>query len=361
MSRARIRDLGINIGYLPTGTQNAITDVPGVWVGHHTLIYDQPDISRTGVTVILPRSDKSREDHAFAGFYSLNGNGEMTGLLWLEESGLLGSPIGLTNTNQVGVVRDALTEYSVIQHSGRGFRLPVVAETWDGWLNHMDAFHLTKEHVFAALQNAGPGPVPEGNVGGGTGMICHDFKGGIGTASRIVQSKFGAYTLGVLVQSNYGDRRDLRVNGLPVGLELSPDVVPLPWDTPQSGGSIIIIIATDAPLIPSQCKRLARRAAIGLGRVGGIGNNGSGDIFLAFATGNHIDSEIERLYQLQMIPNHLLDLFFEAVIEAVEESIINALCAAETMQGYKGHTVYELPLEDLKKILQRYSGYGQNQ
>ncbi len=351
MTRARIRDLDITIGRLPPGDHNAITDVPGVWVGHRTLIYDKPRFARTGVTVVLPRCDTSREDHVFAGYYSLNGNGEMTGLLWMEESGLLGSPIALTNTNQVGLVRDALAEYSVISHQGRGFRLPVVAETWDGWLNDIDAFHVTKEHVFEALAEADSGPVAEGNVGGGTGMICHDFKGGIGTASRVVDSESGQYTVGVLVQANHGDRCDLRVNGFPVGIELGVEKVPLPWGTSQSGGSIVVIIATDAPLIPMQCKRLARRAAIGIGRVGAIGHNGSGDIFLAFATGNHIYADAQEPLDLQMIPHHHLDPFFIAVIEAVEESILNALAAAETMAGFQDHIAHALPLDELQRVM----------
>lgn len=354
MSRARLRDLGIVIGVMPPGPCNAITDVPGVLVGHTTLIDDSPYVARTGVTVIIPREDEIRDDHAFAGYHSFNGNGEMTGLLWLDESGLLGSPIGLTNTNQVGVVRDALIVHDVENFESRGFKLPVVAETYDGWLNDIDAFHLEEEHVHQAIAAAKNGPVEEGNVGGGTGMICHDFKGGIGTSSRIVESKSGAYTVGVLVQSNYGDRALLRVDGVPVGRAIGPERVPLPWEEPPQGGSIIVVIATDAPLLPIQCRRLAQRATVGLARAGGVGHNGSGDIFLAFATGNHIPADLSVRRTLEMLPHEHLNPFFEAVAEAVEEAILNSLTAAETMTGYQDRTVYALPLDELEHIMSRY-------
>lgn len=354
MTRARLRDLGIIIGSRPTGPYNAITDVPGVLVGQTTVVFDKPYVARTGVTVIIPREDEIRDDRAFAGHHSFNGNGEMTGLLWLEESGMLGSPIGLTNTNQVGVVRDELIWHDVENFESRGFKLPVVAETYDGWLNDIDAFHLTEDHVRQAIATAKNGPVEEGNVGGGTGMICHDFKGGIGTASRIVDSKSGEYIVGVLVQANHGDRHTLRVDGVPVGREISPERIPLPWDKPPQGGSIIIIIATDAPLLPMQCKRLSQRATVGLARAGGVGHNGSGDIFLTFATGNHIYANTNGRRTIEMIPNEHLNPFFEAVAEAVEESILNALTAAKTMTGHQGHTAYELPLDELQHIMMRY-------
>lgn len=354
MKRARLRDLGILIGDLPPGPHNAITDVPGVLVGHTTVVADEPYVARTGVTVIIPREDEIRDDRAFAGFHSFNGNGEMTGLLWLEECGMLGSPIGLTNTNQVGVVRDALIWHDVENFESRGFKLPVVAETYDGWLSDIDAFHLTEEHVHQAIAIAHSSYVEEGNVGGGTGMICHDFKGGIGTSSRIVESKSGQYVVGVLVQANHGDRHTFRVDGVPVGREIGPEVVPLPWEEPPQGGSIIIIIATDAPLLPMQCKRLAQRATIGLARVGGIGHNGSGDIFLCFATGNHIYADVNGKRNLEMIPNEHLNPFFEAVAEAVEESILNALTAAKTMTGYKDHTAHALPLDELQRVMAKY-------
>jgi D-aminopeptidase len=354
MTRKRLRDLGIIIGSMPTGPRNAITDVPGVLVGHTTVIFDEPYVARTGVTVVVPREDEIRDDRAFAGYHVFNGNGEMTGLLWLEESGMLGSPIGLTNTNQVGVVHDALIWHDVENFESRGFKLPIVAETHDGWLNDIDAFHLTEDHVHQALAIANNGAVEEGNVGGGTGMICHDFKGGIGSSSRLVDSKSGQYIVGVLVQANHGDRRSFRVDGVPVGREIGPELVPLPWDEPPLGGSIIIIIATDAPLLPMQCKRLAQRATVGLARVGGIGHNGSGDIFLCFATGNHIYANDAGRRTLEMIPNAHLNPFFEAVAEAVEEAILNSITMAETMTGFKGHLAYELPLDQLQQVMAKY-------
>lgn len=345
MNRARLRDLGIIIGELPTGPNNAITDVPDVWVGHHTLIYDEPRVARTGVTMVVPRANQIWDDYAFAAWHSFNGNGEMTGIPWLEESGMLGSAIGITNTHQVGVVRDALVRYSEEQGYLDSFLLPVVAETYDGWLNDINAFHVTAEDALTALAAAGPGKVDEGGVGGGTGMICHGFKGGIGTSSRVVEVEAGRYTVGVLVQANYGRRRDLRINGNPVGRsELFADL-PDPYYTPKTDGSIIVIIGTDAPLLPIQCRRLCQRATSGLARVGGVGHNGSGDIFLAFATGNHLPKGATGLRPLEMVPHGHLDLFFHAVADATEESILNALCGAETMTGFQGRTVHALPLE----------------
>lgn len=360
MTRARLRDLGINIGALPPGSHNAITDVPGVWVGHKTLIYDEPRVARTGVTVIVPREGRIWQDNAFAAFHSFNGCGEMTGIHWLEESGLLSHPIALTNTYQVGTVHEALVAY------GRENKLPtlsgltVVGETWDGWLNDMDAFHISKADVYEALENAAPGPVQEGNVGGGTGMICYDFKGGIGTASRIFETASGRYTVGALVQANHGDRTDLSFGGVPIGRLIGPDEVPLPWQSEQgqatsaSGGSILIILATDAPLLPGQCRRLAQRAAVGFARSGGVGHNGSGDLFLAFATGNHIPSGAKEPVSVEMMPNHHMNPLFSAVGEVVEEAILNVLTAAETMTGYQNHTAHALPLGRLQQIWQRY-------
>lgn len=363
MNRSRLRDLGISIGNLPTGPHNAITDVSGVWVGHSTLITDQPRVARTGVTVVVPREGQIRHDYAFAGYHRFNGNGEMTGLQWVAESGLLTSPIALTNTHQVGVVRDALIEYELRLHEGADWQLPVVAETWDGFLNDIGAFHLTKAHLFEAMADAKAGKVAEGNVGGGTGMICHAFKGGIGTSSRVVSVADDAYTVGVFVQSNYGQRHDLRVDGVPVGREIDEERVPFPWTEPTPTSSIIVIIATDAPLLPVQCNRLAQRATVGLARVGGTGHNGSGDIFLAFATGNHIPSDSAltldkgkgHLIGLQMLPHNQLDPFFDAVAEATEEAILNALVAAETMVGLKGRVAHALPLDELKRVMKKYS------
>ena len=349
----RIRDLGISIGDYPTGTNNAITDVPGVLVGHSTIMRDEPRIARTGVTMIVPRDGNIESDHAFAAYYSFNGNGEMTGLPWIDESGVLGSPIGITNTHQVGIVRDALVKHSIRQGSD-GWVLPVVAETYDGFLNDINAFHVTNEHAFEALSNASTGPVDEGNVGGGTGMMCHGFKGGIGTSSRVMDTQSGAYTVGALVQANYGSRHHLRVDGVPVGREIGPDHTPLPHDPPSEAGSIIVIIATDAPLIPIQCKRLAQRATVELARAGGTGHNGSGDIFLAFATGNSIPADSEGLRDLKMLPHAQINPLFDGVADAVEESILNALCAAETITGFRGRTAHALPLDELERVMERY-------
>jgi D-aminopeptidase len=351
MSRPRLRDLGITIGSYPTGEHNAITDVPGLWVGHKTLIYDQPRVARTGLTVILPREGRIWRDNAFAAFHAFNGCGELTGMHWLAESGLLCYPIVLTSTHHVGTVHEALVAYGMEKGLASLSALAVVGETWDGWLNDLNAFHIKKEHVYETLAAAGPGPVAEGNVGGGTGMTCHDFKGGIGTASRLVQIEKETYTLGVLVQANHGSREDLRVDGVPVGRLIGPDRVPLAWDDQPEPGSIIIVIATDAPLLPSQCARLARRAAVGFARVGGIGHNGSGDLFLAFATGNSIPDGRQEPFAIRYLPNYKMNPLFSAVAEAVEEAILNVLTAAETMTGFKGHTAYALPLDDLVAIM----------
>jgi D-aminopeptidase len=352
----RLRQLGITIGRFPTGPFNAITDVQGMTVGHCTLIHDQPRVARTGITMILPRGEEIWRNYCFAGLHVQNGNGEMTGALWISETGLLCSPIALTNTFQVGMVRDALIEYAVQNGypQTESSDLPVVAETYDGWLNDIAAFHLKKEHVFAALGDANTGPVAEGNVGGGTGMTCHEFKGGIGTASRIVDTDSGSFTLGALVQANYGDRHLLRVDGIPVGRIIGKEEPPLPWREPPLTNSIIVVIATDAPLLPVQCQRLARRASVGLARVGGVSSNADGDIFLAFATGNHIPCEPETAISLQMLPHEQLSLFFEAAAESVQEAILNALTTAETMTGFEGRTAYALPVKRLTEIVRQY-------
>ncbi len=354
MTRPRLRELGIKIGHFPTGQYNAITDVPGVLVGHQTLIKEEPRMARTGVTMVVPREDAIWQNYAFAAYHSFNGNGEMTGLPWLDESGMLGSAIGITNTHQVGVVRDALVRYSVDKGYTDGFLLPVVAETYDGWLNDIDAFHVTEADALAALANAKSGAVAEGNVGGGTGMICHEFKGGIGTSSRVVEVFGEKYTVGVLVQANYGARHHLRVDGVPVGQILNPEHTPVPWPKPREKSSIIVIMGTDAPLLPVQCKRLSQRATVGLARVGGTGYNGSGDIFLAFATGNALQDGVRDLRPLKMIPHSWLDPFFDATAEAVEESILNALCGAETMMGFKGRTAHGLPSDELRKVMEKF-------
>lgn len=354
MARKRLRELGVHIGEFPTGAYNAITDVPGVLVGHKTLIYDEPRVARTGVTMVVPNHGRIWDQYAFAAYYSFNGNGEMTGLPWLDESGMLGSAIGITNTHQVGIVRDALVKYSVDNGYTDAFILPVVGETYDGWLNDIDAFHLTMEDAFEALSAAQSGPVAEGNVGGGTGMNCHEFKGGIGSSSRLVNVEGEQYTVGALVQANYGGRNLLRVDGVPIGRLIPPAEVPVPWPKPRTTSSIIVILATDAPLLPVQCKRLAQRATVGLARVGGTGYNGSGDIFLAFATGNELPAKSEAIRPLTMLRHNLLNGLFDAAAEAVEESILNALCAAETMTGYQGHTAYALPLDRLQELMTQY-------
>jgi D-aminopeptidase len=354
MRRARLRDLGITIGTKPAGKFNAITDVPGVRVGHCTVIHDEPRVARTGVTVIFPREEPIWFDHAFAGFHVLNGNGDFTGTHWIEEAGLLTTPIAMTNTHQVGLVRDTLVHYSTKQHGIHEWVMPLVAETYDGFLNDINAFHLKPEHVYAAIADAKSGAVAEGCVGGGTGMICYDFKGGIGTASRLVDTPSGRYTVGALVQANHGDRHLLRVEGVPVGRELNDDVVAPPWDRPRQSGSIIVILATDAPLLPGQCRRLAQRATIGLARTGCVGHNGSGDLFLAFSTANHIPHSDGQPHEIRMLPHSHMNPLFDGVAEAVEEAVINALTAAETTTGYQGHTVHALPLDDLVRVMRKY-------
>ena len=347
--RQRIRELGIAIGDLATGPNNAITDVPGVLVGHATLVRDEPTVARTGVTMIVPRNGEIWTDFAHAGWFNFSGNGEMTGLPWIDETGLLGSPIGITTTHQVGLVRDFLVKAAVEAGFTNAFHLPVVAETWDGWLSDPDNFPLTEADVRRAYESASDGIVAEGAVGGGTGMICHEFKGGIGTSSRIVESKAGTHTVGVLVQANYGRRADLRVDGFPLGRHIGFDEVPSAWDEPPNGGSIIVIAATDAPLLPIQCQRLAKRVTVGLGRVGGYGHDSSGDIFLAFSTGNHLPSDGQP-WTVDVFPHPEMDGLFHAVADATEESILNALCAAETMTGQKGRTAHALPLDRVQEL-----------
>jgi D-aminopeptidase len=359
MPRARLRDLGLEVGILPPGPFNAITDVAGVKVGYATVIQDSPRIARTGVTAVWPRGDEIWTDYVFAGTFSFNGNGEMTGLPWIAEQGLLGAPIGITNTYQVGIVRDAITAIAVRDGASQAFHLPVVAETYDGWLSDIQAFTLTQEHAFAAFDSAVGGcAIAEGNVGGGTGMICHEFKGGTGTSSRVVIENGERYTVGALVQANYGARDLLRVDGVPVGREIGPDVVPAHRSkgtaAPQKAdGSIIVVLATDAPLIPIQCQRLARRATTGLSWVGGIGANGSGDIFIAFSTANHI-GQGDRISNVKMLAPDAMTTLFRGAAEATEEAILNALCMAETMTGRDGRTIHALPLDLLQQVTQRY-------
>jgi D-aminopeptidase len=399
--RARARDLGIELAGTP-GPSNAITDVAGVEVGHVTLISGDGRLVvgqgpvRTGVTAILPRG-RGGPDSVFAGWFSLNGNGEMTGTAWIDEAGMIETPIIITNTHSVGVARDAVIDWLVRERRDAVFMLPVVAETFDGALNDDRGSHVQPEHVFGALDAAASGPVAEGNVGGGTGMICHGFKGGIGTASRVTTIADETYTVGVLVQCNYGQRRLLRVAGAPVGEEI-PDLLscwagePIPsrpWlrglrrvcaggngddgaaavtgraaaphgagvaddGIPEGLGSIIIVIATDAPLLPHQLQRLAKRATLAIGRTGGLGENSSGDLFLAFSTANRAATTSGSVATLRMLPNDLINPVFEAVVQSTEEAILNALLAAETMTGVDDLRLHALPHDRLLDVLRRY-------
>lgn len=360
--RMRLRDLGVKIGIYPTGEHNAITDVPGILVGHKTLIHDRPSVARTGVTIIAPRNGKVHDDYPFAGFHGFNGVGEMTGLHLVEEWGVLTSPIVMTNTNQIGTAWEAISRYGADHYGGFCYKLPVIAETYDGFLNHIDSYPLTQKDVIEALESASTGAITEGNVGGGTGMICYGFKGGIGTSSRKVESGGKTYMVGAIVQANHGQRHQLRVNGVQVGSIFNQQVVPEPYnpdgnalDAPignVDSSSILVVIATDAPLLPGQCKRLAKRATIGMARTGGIGYNSSGDLFLAFSTGNHYLPATQTEQPISMIHQNAIDPFFEAAAEAVEESILNALTSAETMTGYRGRTVYALPLKELADLME---------
>jgi D-aminopeptidase len=355
----RARDLGVPFDGVP-GPLNAITDVAGVTVGHVTLIEssDPKHQVRTGVTAILPRGRDSGSLPAFGASFALNGNGEMTGTAWLEESGMLEGPVLLTNTHSVGVVRDAAIAWRVrsgqADASGYWWSLPVVAETWDGYLNDINGFHVRPEHVFAALDGARGGPVEEGNVGGGTGMICHEFKCGIGTSSRRVAVGTQTYTVGILVQANYGVRDTLRIAGVPVGEQLREHRV---YTDPALGGetgSIIIVVATDAPLLPHQLKRLARRAALGLARNGSYAGNGSGDLFVAFSTANAEAVRDRTLNTAQFVGNDAIDPLFRGTVEATEEAIVNALVAGREMHGQDGHYAIAIPHEALRELLRKY-------
>jgi L-aminopeptidase/D-esterase-like protein len=360
------------------GPLNAITDVAGVEVGHTTLISGGGKLAvgkgpvRTGVTVVHPRG-KSNADPVFGAWFTLNGNGEMTGTTWLEESGVLEGPIAITNTHSVGVVRDAILQWQVSRPNMQPWGLPVVAETYDGTLNDINGFHVKAEHVVSALDGAQGGRVAEGNVGGGTGMICHGFKGGIGTASRKLAEVAGGYTVGVLVQCNYGARRDLRIAGVPVGIEIA-DLLPcsassdaaLDANMRRCGasagrneddaelGSIIVIVATDAPLLPHQLKRLATRVSLGVGRMGGYGGNSSGDIFLAFSTANPRAAAARDSARVAMVSNERINPLFHATVQATEESIINAMLAAETMTGVNDRRVHALPVDRLVAAMRKY-------
>jgi L-aminopeptidase/D-esterase-like protein len=367
-SKPRARDLGVPFDGTP-GPNNAITDVKGVEVGQTTLISGEGKLEvgkgpvRTGVTAIHPRG-KNSNDAVFAAWFTLNGNGEMTGTTWVDDSGFLNGPVMITNTHSVGVVRDAVIAWKVKHGTpdmeGYWWSLPVVAETWDGYLNDINGFHVKPEDAFHALDTAHSGPVEEGNVGGGTGMICNEFKGGIGTSSRVLDQKSlqqvgafhdaGGYTVGVLVQCNYGSRQQLRIAGINVGREIPEHTV---WQ--KDVGSIIVVVATDAPLIPTQLKRIAKKISLGLGRDGSYSGDGSGDIFIAFSTANPGAVGSNGLHQLTMLPNDSLDPIFLATVQATEEAVINAMVAAETMTGINGHTVVALPHDRLREVLKKYN------
>ena len=362
----RARDLGIPFDGTP-GELNAITDVAGVEVGYTTLIEGEGKLEmgkgpvRTGVTAIIPRGHDSLNDPVYAGVFSLNGNGEMTGTAWVEESGFLEGPVVITNTHSVGVARDAAIAWRISHGApdvtGYWWSLPVVAETWDGWLNDVNGFHVKPEDVSHALDTAHGGPVEEGSVGGGTGMICYEFKGGNGTSSRKVTIDAGAgtnkqtrsYTIGVFVQANCGRRGQLTIAGVPVGKEI-PGVV-----YKEEAGSIIIVIATDAPLLPNQLKRLARRASLGLARTGSVSGNGSGDLFIAFSTANpHATGSDKVTHSVETIPNDLLDPVFTGLVQATEEAIVNALVDNKDMTGRDGHVVPALPRDRVRELLKKY-------
>ena len=384
----RARGYGIVLGRLGPGPLNAITDVAGVRVGHTTLIRgDGPRVVgegpvRTGVTVVVPHDGDTFIEPVFAGCHRLNGNGELTGLEWIRESGFLTSPIAITNTHSVGVVHDALLVHAVRAHPAHDefWSLPVVGETYDGVLNDINGFHVRPEHLDAALGGATGGPGIEGSVGGGTGMICHEFKGGIGTASRVVPSDAGGFTVGALVQANYGSRELLRVDGVPVGEAIPTSDVPSPWVAAEAlararaggqvggrvgnlepgSGSIIVVLATDAPLLPHQCERLAQRAGLGIARMGGIGSTGSGDIFIAFATGNRglpgpaLVPTPRAVHDVRMLDDTRITPLFQAAVEAVEEAIVNALLMAETMTGAVGITAHGLDGDRVVEIMARH-------
>jgi D-aminopeptidase len=374
--KIRARDLGIPFDGAP-GKYNAITDVAGVEVGHTTIIEGSGKLEkgrgpvRTGVTAIFPAGKKYTP--VFANWYMLNGNGDMTGTHWITESGFLETPILITNTSSVGTVRDAALKW-MDEHkyydTSQGlfwYSYPVVAETWDGVLNDINGFHVKPEHVWQALEKASSGSVEEGAVGGGTGMICHGFKGGIGTSSRVIDKKLGGYTVGVLVQANYGGRSQLTIAGVPVGKELtdtltvkifqplsarSKSALPNEW---MEQGSIIVVVATDAPLLPHQLKRIAQRVPLGIGKCGGVGGNGSGDIFIAFSTANKSAFSRAKETTATVFSNDQMGALFSATIEATEEAIINALVAGKTMKGINDNTVYGLPHDSVIKILRKYN------
>ena len=343
----KFRARGIGLAFAgTTGPNNAITDVPGVSVGYETLI--EGDSIRTGVTAILPRPKQDLATSVFAGCHSLNGNGELTGSHWIEEAGCCNGPITITNTHSLGTCRDASIQWMVKHLGVSGWALPVAGETYDGALNDINGFHIKPQHVFAAIDQARGGPIEEGSVGGGTGMICYGFKGGSGTASRVLTVANTAVTLGIFVQANFGLTSQLTIAGVPVGRHLAKT-----HEDPERG-SIIAVVATDAPLLPHQLKRLTRRVGLGMGRSGAISGHGSGDLFLAFSTANEMaHRNTDQLSSTQFIPDAQLDPLFEAVIQAVDEAILNAMVANETMTGFKGARVAALPIEAVLELMAR--------
>lgn len=367
--KPRARDLGVPFSGT-TGKFNAITDVKGVEVGYSTLIEGEGENNvgegpiRTGVTAIFPRGKAKKFSPVYANWYSLNGNGEMTGTTWVTESGFLETPIMITNTNSVGVVRDAVLKWYVYTDWYGGedwwYTYPVVAETYDGFLNDIYGFHVKEENVLEAIKNSSSGQIAEGNVGGGTGMMCLGFKGGTGTASRVLKIKDSTYTIGVLVQSNFGSKKNLSIAGVPVGIELK-DTLNYKFNAPpksrrqEGDGSIIVVLATDAPLLPHQLKRISQRIPLGIGVVGGRGSNGSGDIFLAFSTANENAFNRDETATVISMPNDKMTPLFEATVQAVEEAIINAMIAAETMEGINSNKAYALPHDLLIKTLKKYN------
>ena len=355
MTKPRARDLGIPFEGMPA-THNAITDVPGVTVGYCTII--EGDSARTGVTIIHPRGQENH-DPVFAAWFPFNGNGEMTGSAWVDEGGYLEGPIGITNTHSVGVVRDTIIQWQV-EHSRifQGWSTPLVTETADGWLNDINAFFVKPEHVLQALRTAKSGPLEEGNVGGGTGMLCYEFKGGTGTSSRKIPAKLGGWTVGALAQTNFGRRFQLTIAGVPMGQHLKDHTIWTSGESPfkQEEGSLIVVIATDAPLLPHQLKRLAKRASLGMARTGSLGGNGSGDIFLAFSTANPNAALGDKngLASIKALSNNFIDPLLMATAYATEEAIINSMVAAEDMTGHKGVSAKALPHDKLQAIMRSY-------
>lgn len=348
MKRKRFRELGFKIGKLKTGDCNAITDVKGVVVGHKTIIKE--DVA-SGLTVIMPNDGQLAGSHYPAGFYSFNGTGEFTGSHWLEETGTLVTPIIFTGSHLLGLTHHYLSLATRRIDKLEPFSMGVVGETWDGWLSDLEKTTLSYQDLEDAILSAGSGQIAEGNVGGGTGMICYEFKGGIGTSSRVVEFKDKDYTIGAIVQTNFGRREDLIINNLEVGKLINQNDTPLPWNTHANDGSLLVTIAADAPLTAQQCKRIAKRASIAMARTGAIGEGGSGDFFLSFSTSNQYNYDAEKPYSIKMFPSEEMDLLFEGAIEAVEEAIINSLCMAQTIEGQKGRKAYQLPLNKLSEIL----------